>query len=234
MRLRAVLVVTVCLLSLAAASALSPAAASAPAQHPSVPASAATLAASASPGSVVVGGNVQLVLTLSGYNYTACGSGSLNWQLTNGATFLNPFTQTVTGDGTYTYVWASQAPTGTWTLTGELSSECPLVSTANGAAIVVSSGSGGGIALPSWLYQFLADTYHAAVTALDQGIAAPIASVLGTIADAFALLLEPWGSALASLGVLGPVGLSAAVLAMSAAVYGVLAGLGEAKALLGY
>lgn len=177
---------------------------------------------------------MQLSLTLSGYNYTACQSGSLSFQLTNGATFLNPYTEYITGDGTYTYIWASQAPTGTWTLTGELSSECPLVSTASGASITVNSAPGGGIALPSWLYQFLADTYHAAVTALDQGIAAPIASVLNTIADGFAQLVAPWGSALASLGIFGPVGLAVAVLSMAAAVYGVLAEVGAARAALGY
>ena len=237
MRHWAALVTVGVLLAVTASLAVSPVAiAASPHPYPSAAGTAAKVSATVSTNSVFVGSNVQLTLTVSDFN-ASCGYGSLNWQLANGASFLNPESETITGNGTFTYVWTSQAPTGTWNFTGALLSQgtagCA-VATSNVESIFVMSEPGGGLPIPPWLYQFLADTYHAAVTALDQGIAAPIASVLGTIADAFSQLVAPWGSALASLGIFGPVGLVAAVLAMAGAVYGVLAEVGAAKAMLGY
>lgn len=226
---------TVAILCLTVSSAVSPASASpAPHSHPP-PSAAATITASAVPSYVTVGSNVQLSLTVSGYNYTACGSGSLNWQLTNGGSFLNPYTATITGNGTFTYVWASQAPTGVWNLTGGLfSSECPAVATASSVAIHVSPPSGGGIALPSWLYEFLSITYNGIATILDEGIAAPIASIIGTTGEAFAQLVYPWGQALYSAGILGPLSLVVGLLVTAMAVYAILDMTGAVKVVLGY
>ena len=228
------------LLAVTASLAISPVASAAgsPHQSPAAPGAvtytqaAASILATVSPSSVFLGGSVQLTLSVSDYN-TSCGDGSLNWQLANGASFLNPYSAAVTGNGTFTYVWASQAPTGTWNFTGALSSSGCAVVTSNAASVFVMSQPGGGIGLPSWLYQFLKDTYDAVQTALYQGIAYPISSVLGATATAFASLVAPWGSALSSLGVFGPVGLVVALLATAMAVYAILAMTGSAKAMLG-
>ena len=234
MRHWAALVTVGVLLAVTASLAISPVASAAgsPHQSPAVPGAAASILATVSPSSVFLGGSVQLTLSVSDYN-TSCGDGALNWQLANGASFLNPYSAAVTGNGTFTYVWASQAPTGTWNFTGALSSSGCAVVTSNAASVFVMSQPGGGIGLPSWLYQFLKDTYDAIQTALYQGIAYPISSVLGATATAFASLVAPWGSALSSLGVFGPVGLVVALLATAMAVYAILAMTGSAKAMLG-
>lgn len=238
MRRWTVVLVAVAILSLAVASAFSPTAAASPSPRtPAAPvaanATAPTLAASAAPTAVELGSNVTLTITVSNYNYTACGSGALNWQLTNGASFLNPNTAEITGAGTFSYVWASEAPTGTWKFEGALSTECTLA-ISNSVSINVFSPPSGGIALPSFVYQFLKDTYNAVKTALIQGIAIPASAVIGAIAAGFATLEQPWGNALESLGVLGPVALVAVLLSMAMAVYAILDMTGAAKVILGY
>ena len=237
MRHWAALVTVGVLLAVTASLAVSPvASAASPHSYPSAAGTAATLSASVNTNSVFIGSSVQLTLTVSNFN-ASCGDGSLSWLVVNGITSLNPETETVTGNGSFTYVWASQAPAGTWNFTGTIfpqgAAGCATV-LSNTVAIHVMAKPGGTLGLPSWLYEFLVITYQGAATALNQGIGYPVASVLGTISDAFAQLVAPWGSALASLGIFGPVGLVAAVLAMAGAIYGLLMEIGAAKVMLGY
>ena len=237
MRHWAALVTVGVLLAVTASLAVSPvASAASPHSYPSAAGTAAKVSATVSTNSVFVGSSVQLTLTVSDFN-ASCGDGSLNWQLANGASFLNPEAETITGNGTFTYVWTSQAPTGTWNFTGTLlpqgTAGCA-VATSNVQSIFVMSEPGGGLPIPPWLYQFLKDTYDAVQTGIDRGIADPIAAVLGAIAADFAFLVAPWGSALSSLGVLGPVALVAALLSTAMAVYAILAMTGAAKVMLGY
>ena len=236
MRHWAALVTVGVLLAVTASLAISPVASAAgsPHQSPAVPGAAASIVASAAPTSVTVGQSVELTLTVSDYNSSSCGAGTLNWQLVNGASFANPYSVSVSGNSTLiSYFWDAEPPTGTWIFTGALSSQCALVTSNNVTIDVHAPSAGGGIWVPSWFYEALVLTYNAVKTALYQGIAHPISSVLEAVGAAFASLVAPWGSALSSLGIFGPIVLVVALLAMAMAVYAILAGVGLAKMVLG-
>src|SRR5487761_372384 len=235
MRLAAAVVLLAALsLAFTAVGAVSaePARAAPPLVIPTV--SAGVLSASASPTSTSSGSSVVPTLIFSDYlGAAACGGGTLDWQMAGTSNSI-VYDTGVGNNGTFPYSWTAQS--GEWTFSGEFipndgGTNCT-TATSNPVVVTVTGGSGG-LSLTGWLYQFASITYHAIISALDDGIAAPIASIMVTIGSAFAMLEAPWGSALAALGPMGPAALVFGLLATAAACYGILGLAGVARDALG-
>ena len=242
-----VLSVGVCL-GLVLISPVAPATAAARPPTPTAPAptQAASLSVSVSPSSVSSGGSVDLQIAISSYDAADCANESLTltWVLQDPsgsyefpeALSFGPGQSPVPTGGVYGYSFPPTA-TGLWIFSAVLSpstNSTSCQSASSGAAQFTVGGPGGGLSwIPGWLYQFLKVTYDAVMTAIDQGIAAPIAGVLTTLGAAFDELEAPWGNALAGLGPLGPTALIFGLLGTAAACYGILGMVGVARDALG-
>ncbi len=204
-----------------------------------IPTASAVLVGSAQSNAnpLVAGDSVALGVIVSGYPGPSCGAETLAWVLSSGTAVQTvnslSFSSGASPNGTYNYAWTAQ--TGNWNFTVSMTS--PGCSTASSGPfnLIVEGSPGAGIigGIPGWIYAILQVTWSGVQTAVYQGIAQPINSVILAIGNDVAWLETPWGNYLASWGLFGPVAVVLGFGTTAAACYGILDLVGAAKAALG-